>query len=169
MSASTPALAAAYWTYSPGAPLVAAPELMLTMTPPEPPYAVLSARTAARATRIAEVRLRSMVLRITSTGVSASGPMWNVAPALLTTPGERAGRREQLVHAAGLEQVGPHQRALSAGRLDVRLGQLGGRVVVGVAEHQVVPRPRQPVRDRGPDPAGAAGDEGAGSAQVWCT
>ena len=27
-----------------------------------------------------------MVLRITSTGVSASGPMWNVAPALFTTP-----------------------------------------------------------------------------------
>ena len=49
VSASTPAFAAAYWTYSPGAPSVAAPELTLTITPPRPPYDMPSARTAARA------------------------------------------------------------------------------------------------------------------------
>ena len=95
--------------------------------------------------------------------------MWNVAPALFTTPVSSPRRCEQLVHAARREQVGPHQRALTAGRLDVRLGKLGGRVVLRVAEHQVVARPRQSVRDRAPDPAGAAGDERALAAQVWCT
>ena len=103
-----------------------------------------------------------MVLRITSTGVSRQRPDVERRAGVVDDAGERPGRREQLVHAVRREQVGPHQRALPAGRLDVRLGQLGGRVVLGVAEHQVVAGPRQPVRDRGPDPAGAAGDEGAG-------
>ena len=73
--ASRPAFAAAYWTYSFGAPSVAAPDDTLTTTPPVPPRLVLISRTAARAQRMAAVRLSSTVRRTTSAGVSASGPM----------------------------------------------------------------------------------------------
>ena len=95
--------------------------------------------------------------------------MWNVAPALLTTPVSGPAAANSCVDAVRLEQVGRTSVHSAARGLDVRLGQLGRGVVVRVAEHQVVPRPRQPVRDRGPDAAGAAGDEGARAAQVWCT
>ena len=84
--ASRPAFAAAYWTYSCGAPRVAAPDETLTTTPPEPPRPVLISRTAARAQRMAAVRFRSTVRRTTSVEASASGPMLRVAPALLTRP-----------------------------------------------------------------------------------
>ena len=90
-------------------PRVAAPELTLTSTPPGPPYDVPRARTAARATSSAAVRLRSTVAAITSGGVSASWPRCRVAPALLTTPGEPAvlgGRCEQPVDAVRVGQVG---------------------------------------------------------------
>src|SRR6266704_1643541 len=50
---------AAYHTYSPGLPSVAAAELRLTMTPPLPPCDVDIRRTAVRAQRKAPRMLRS--------------------------------------------------------------------------------------------------------------
>ena len=81
-----------------------------------------------------------MVRRITATGVSATVPMWNVAPALLTTPvsGPAAANISSTSSGASRSVRTSVQRR--AGRLDVRLGQLGGRIVVGVPEHQVAAR-----------------------------
>ena len=90
VSASTPAFAAAYWTYSPGDPSVAAPELTLTSTPP-----ASAVRRAERAHRGAGDQQRGGEVEVDGragsrrAGVSASGPMCSVAPALLTTPVSR--------------------------------------------------------------------------------
>ena len=161
MSASTPALAAAYWTYSPGEPSVAAPELMLTRTPPEPPRDRLidADRGPRHEQRRGEVEVDRRAYDV-GRGVGERAEVQRRA-GVVDHPGQLAGRREQLVDAGVGGEVGADGRAVDPELAARRLRAGRRRVVAGVAQHEVVAVGGEAAGDGRADAAGAAGDEGA--------
>src|SRR3546814_7094590 len=75
---------AAYQTYSPGLPMVAAPDDRLTMAPPCPHWRRAMRRIAARAHQTLPSTLRSMTPRTVSAGASSRRLTPPATPALIS-------------------------------------------------------------------------------------
>ena len=150
VSASTPALEAAYCTYSPGDPSVAAAEAHVDQ------HAARlrrrngrARRTAARATYSAEDRLRSTVRWITAAVGLGERARVQRRARVVDHAGELAllrGLREQPLDLGGVGDVAGHGRAAPADLLDLR-AHVGRRSRVGG-------RSRAPGRGRRPRAGG---------------
>ena len=176
---STAPLDAAYQTYSPGLPSVAAIDEIITIAPPCPPCLVDMRMIAALAHSSAPTTLSSSVSRIglCLDRLDARIPAGRagVIDKVRQPPELLVDGRERAVDVGLLRHVALDRDGAPSGRLHGRHDSVGGLRVAQIVDRDVIAARARELRGRRADAAARAGDEknlihyGApASLEPWC-